>query len=571
MTDLIKITDIEDYCKNKPDTHIFRNFETSEDDKKKYKEIINEMNLLDDLNKSNIKLLWKKFKGMPTKPRLMETYLDMIENDNFPISKKIESYLISHQVRAKSGVSVCAVFLSPYPNGQKFSCRWNCHYCPNEPGQPRSYLFGEPGVLRANQNNFDCIEQIYSRIRALRLCGHPSDKLEILILGGTIHSYPKDYLEDFMRDIFYAANTCITKHSRSKSSLIDEQTINEASDHRIIGITIETRPDCITPKELQDFRRWGVTRVQIGVQHTDDNLLKRVNRGHGLKHTMKACQLLRDSCFKFDIHLMPNLPDSTPEKDIDMMNYVLENINPDQVKMYPTTITPFTRILDDYKSGKYIPYNNEELEKVIIYWLSNVHPWIRNNRIVRDIPNYYIVDGIKSSNQKQEFDQIMKEKGLKCKCIRSRESGNFDEDPKNGELVVRTYDAHDGKEYFISWESKDREVIFGFCRLRITKNQTIDIFPELENCALIRELHVYGKTLKVNDSNLSDDIINDNENFTVKPVQHIGIGKTLMNKAEEIAKENNFKKICVIAGIGTRNYYRKLGYDKIETFMIKNI
>jgi ELP3 family radical SAM enzyme/protein acetyltransferase len=191
--------------------------------------------------------------------------------------------------------------------------------------------------------------------------------------------------------------------------------------------------------------------------------------------------------------------------------------------------------------------------------MTNVHPWIRNNRIVRDIPNYYIVDGVKTSNQKQEFDQIMKERGLKCQCIRTREAGRHNQLPEDGELVIREYDAHEGKEYFISWESKDREVIFGFVRLRITKNQCVDIFPELEDCALIRELHVYGKTIKVNDKNNGD------------AVQHIGIGKTLMNKAEEISKENGYNKVCVIAGIGTREYYKKIGYKNVETYMIKDI
>ena len=562
----IKIKDIEDYCKSKPETHVFRNFKISDEDFSKFRNVITDMDNLKELNEKTIKLIWKKYKVLPPKPRLMEVYLHMVDNENYPISTKIEDYLVSHVTRAISGVSVCAVFLSPYPKmngsevGQAFSCKWNCHYCPNEPDQPRSYLFGEPGVLRANQNKFDCVEQIYCRIRSLKLCGHPIDKLEILILGGTIHSYPKEYLEEFMRDIFYAANTSITKHSRPRSTLKEEQDINENSEHRIIGVTIETRPDCINLKELQDFRRWGVTRVQIGVQHTDDAILKRVNRGHGIKQTMKACQMLRDSCFKFDIHLMPNLPDSSPEKDIEMMDYVLANIHPDQVKMYPTTITPFTRILEDYKTGKYVPYNNEALEKVVIYWMVNVHPWIRNNRIVRDIPSYYIVDGVKSSNQKQEFDQIMLETGLKSKCIRTREAGRHPKyKSEEGELVIHSYDAHDGKEYFISWESKDREVIFGFVRLRLTKNQCVDIFPELAECALIRELHVYGKTIKVNDKNIGEG------------VQHIGIGKTLMNRAEEIAKDNGYHKISVISGIGTRGYYKKIGYENIETFMIKNI
>jgi ELP3 family radical SAM enzyme/protein acetyltransferase len=559
MVDILKIKDIEDFCKSKPETHVFRSFEIPSEDFSKYRNVIIDMNVLPELTDKTMKQIWKKYHTLPPKPRLMEVYFRMMDNEDFPKSQMIEEYLASHEVRGISGVSVCALFLSPYPNGQQFTCKWNCAYCPDEKGQPRSYLFGEPGVLRANQNEFDCVEQFYCRIRSLKHCGHPTDKFEVKVLGGTIHSYPKDYLENFMRDIYYAANTCSAKHSRMRGNLQEEQDLNETSIHRVIGLTIETRPDCINPSELRNFRRWGVTRIEIGAQHTEDSVLKAVNRGHGIKHTMRALKFMRDCGFKEVVHLMPNLPTSTPDMDIEMINYVLKNINPDEVKMYPTTITPFTKILEDYKEGKYVPYGNDDLERVILYWMVNVHPWMRNDRIVRDIPKYYIVDGVKNSNQKQEFDEIMKERGLKCNCIRYREAGRHNQNPEDGELVIREYDAHDGKEYFISWESKDRDVIFGFVRLRLTKNQCVDIFPELAECALIRELHVYGKTIKVNDKN------------TGEGSQHIGIGKTLMSKAEEIAKENGYNKVSVIAGIGTREYYKKIGYEKNETYMIKNI
>jgi ELP3 family radical SAM enzyme/protein acetyltransferase len=560
MVDILsRIKDIEDFCKSKPETHVFRSFEIPTEDFSKYRNVIIDMNLLPELTDKTMKQIWKKYHTLPPKPRLMEVYFRMMDKEDFPKSQVIEDYLASHEVRGISGVSVCALFLSPYPNDQKFTCKWNCVYCPNEPGQPRSYLFGEPGVLRANQNEFDCVEQFYCRIRSLKHCGHQIDKFEVKVLGGTIHSYPKDYLENFMRDIYYAANTCSAKHTRMRGTLQEEQDLNENSEHRVIGLTIETRPDCINPYELRNFRRWGVTRIEIGAQHTEDSVLKAVNRGHGIKHTMRALKFMRDCGFKEVVHLMPNLPTSTPDMDIAMIDYVLKNINPDEVKMYPTTITPFTKILEDYKEGKFVPYGNEDLERVILHWMVNVHPWMRNDRIVRDIPKYYIVDGVKNSNQKQEFDEIMKERGLKCNCIRYREAGRHNQNPEDGELVIREYEAHEGKEYFISWESKDRDVIFGFVRLRLTKNQCVDIFPELADCAIIRELHVYGKTIKVNDKNIGEGS------------QHIGIGKTLMSKAEEISKENGYDKVSVIAGIGTRSYYKKIGYEKVETYMIKNI
>ena len=572
---LDKIKDIEDFARQNAQTFQFKVFDRSEETISKLRDHIhfllslindNKNNTFNNFSHESLRPSYKKLKFVPSKAALNEVYINMTETEDLPRSEILENYLMSSICRGISGVSVVAVFLSPYPNGQPFSCQWDCDFCPLEPGQPRSYLFSEPGVLRANQNKFDCVEQMYSRIHSLRVCGHPADKFEILILGGTIYSYPKDYLEEFMRDIFYAANTCFEHHSRDRKTLREEQDINEfETDHRIIGITVETRPDCIKPSELVDFRRWGVTRVQIGVQHTDDEILKKANRGHGLKQTLKACQLLRDCCFKFDVHLMPNLKGSSPEKDIEMMDYVLQYIHPDQVKLYPTTTTPFTKILEDYKNGSYVPYGNEDLERVVLYWLTNVHPWIRNNRIVRDIPNEYIIAGVKTSNQKQEFDEIMKKRGITCMCIRSREPGRVHNDPRKGELVIRSYEAQGGTEHFISWESKPnemnqiRETIFGFVRLRISLHTCTDIFPELEDCALIRELHVYGNTIKVDNENNQPSVSS----------QHLGIGKALMMKAKELAKDAGFTKLCVIAGIGTRNYYRKLGFELVNTFMIE--
>ncbi len=579
IKDIEEINDIVKRCTDKPNTHVWKDLKVPQEQYPIYKDILNDIINLEDFKNATDKQLnkiWKKYKMNPSRGKLTEVYLILVDENKFERNKDLEDFLISKRCRGISGVTVVTVFLSPYPNGQKFSCNWNCHYCPNEPGQPRSYLFGEPGVLRANQNGFDCIKQMYSRIDSYKMTGHPTDKFEVLILGGTIYSYPKDYLETYMRDIFYAANTCFNKYSREVKSLEEEQLENENSEHKVIGITVETRPDCINKTELEYFRKWGVTRVQLGVQHTDDIILKKVNRGHGLKDTLEACKTLRDNCFKFDIHLMPNLPGSNKEKDIKMMEYVLKNIHPDQVKIYPTETTPFTKILEDYKEGKYIPYGNQDLEEVCLYWLERVHPWIRNNRIVRDIPNYYIVDGVKTSNQYQEFQDIMKRDGKECKCIRCREAGRHEkENPLNGELVVRTYEVAGGTEYFITWESKPvngieaknylelgykepRKALFGFLRLRINKENTNYIFKELEGCGLIRELHVYGRTLKSSDKNNGE-------------VQHIGIGKKLMKAAENIILDSGLKKSAVIAGVGTRNYYRKLGYEKVNTFMIKKL
>ena len=567
-----KISDIEDYCKTLPVNYTWKDLTMPTDQQDILRPILYEMleMLEQGIPKNKVFRDLQRKHRISIKPRhFTQVYLTEQEQGTMKRSHLLENALITSRCRGISGVSVITIFLSPYPNGQKFTCKWNCNYCPNEPGQPRSYLFGEPGVLRANQTGFDCVKQMLARIKAYQVNGHPTDKFEVLILGGTIHSYPKDYLEQYMRDIFYAANICADSNDppREPYTLQMEKSLNTNSQHRVIGVTVETRPDCITAEELQHFRRWGVTRVQIGIQHTDDEILRKVNRGCSHKHTLHALTLLRDSCFKVDIHIMPNLPGSTPEKDKMMMDVVLQDLHPDQVKVYPCETTPFTKILEDYKAGTYVPYDDQQLEEVIIYWKTRVHPWIRNNRIVRDIPNGYIVAGVKTSSQRQDYQKAMIDRGLTCHCIRCREAGRHNADPADGELVVRTYSAQDGTEYFISWESKDKAVLFGFLRLRISKYKTThDVFPELAETALIRELHVYGRTFAVGEQATSG------ESGNTPVAQHLGIGQRLLVAAENLARFSAFEKIAVISGVGVRNYYERFGYQLAEgkgEFMIK--
>jgi ELP3 family radical SAM enzyme/protein acetyltransferase len=373
-----------------------------------------------------------------------------------------------------------------------------------------------------------------------------------------------------MRDIYYGANTCsIAGIKRSPGTLEEEQELNAAGDHKVIGLTVETRPDCVTAAVLKDLRRWGVTRVQLGVQHTDDAILRAVNRGCLHRHTVAALALLRDNCFKVDIHIMPNLPTSTPVKDRAMMDVVLSELQPDQVKVYPCETTPFTKILEDYKAGTYVPYSNEELKEVVIYWKTRVHPWIRNNRIVRDIPNYYIVAGVPSSSERCVYQEEMRRRGLTCRCIRCREVGR-QPDPEEvgaGQLVVRHYKAAGGEELFLSWISENSRTLYGFCRLRLppASAATDGPFKELKGLALIRELHVYGRTLATGDS--------DDASRAGAPVaQHTGLGRRLLEAAEWQAWVHGYSGTAVIAGIGTRGYYSRFGYQLDQgagRFMIK--
>lgn len=354
-------------------------------------------------------------------------------------------------------------------------------------------------------------------------------------------------------------------------SLAAEKEINaNGSTHRIIGITIETRPDCVLAEELRDFRRWGVTRVQLGVQHTDDAILRGVSRGCSHKHTLAALKLLKDNCFKVDIHIMPNLPGATPAGDKAMIDCVLTDLQPDQVKVYPCTTTPFTKILEDYKRGAYVPYSNDDLTDVVLYWKTQVHPWIRNNRIVRDIPNSYIVAGVRTSSQRLDFQQEMTARGLTCRCIRCREAGRWPKaDAAVGELVIRTYGAQDGRELFISWESADRVVLFGFLRLRLNARDSVaPVFEELADAALVRELHVYGRTIPVGDA--ADLAVAGETNIA----QHLGIGRRLLAEAERQATNAGYTSIAVISGVGVRRYYESSGYGLAVgagEFMMKSL
>ncbi len=577
------ITDIEDAARSAPTDHVWRDLSVPTADVEPIKAFL--ADLLTGLspqtttggqgrvesNKELVKRLQKKHKRVVKPSHFTAIYLEECEAGRMTRNKALEELLITARCRGLSGVTVVTIFLSANPDGQQFSCKWNCHYCPNEPGQPRSYVFKEPGVLRANQCGFDCAEQMWTRINTYRVNGHPTDKFEILILGGTIHSYPKAYLERYMRDMYYAANTCCdpAPARRARLTIQEEKEINASSEHRIIGVTVETRPDCITPAEITDFRRWGVTRVQLGVQHTDDAILARVNRGHGLKHTLAAMKMLKDNCFKVDIHLMPNLPGATPAGDKAMFDYVLDNLHPDQVKIYPCTTMPFTRILEDYKAGAYMPYDNDALTDVVLYWKDKVHPWIRNNRIVRDIPDSYIVAGVKNSNQRLEFKDLHAARGGVCRCIRCREAGRFpDADPADGVLMTQMYEAQGAQEVFITWESKDARVLFGFLRLRLPRAETCaPHFRELVNTALIRELHVYGRTFAVGTSAHSASVGN------VGVAQHLGIGRRLLSTAEQVAQKAGYNRIAVISGVGVRRYYESAGYALEEAglgeFMVK--
>jgi histone acetyltransferase (RNA polymerase elongator complex component) len=489
----------------------------------------------------------------------------------------VEEKLRVKRCKSHSGVLVVTIFTSPYPSfvneqGEKttniFSCKWNCHYCPDQPNQPRSYLEGEPGVLRANAHDFDPIKQMWARMDTLYSIGHPIDKLEVLVLGGTWYSYPRQYRTEFVRDMYYAANTYWDDPTtRRKAEHIDyERDTNRYATCKVIGLTLETRPDTITVTSIIEARHLGCTRFQLGIQHTDDAILDHINRQCSTQRTIKAIELLKDWGYKIDAHWMPNLPSATPEKDRTMLvdqllgltepaeivtNFVegidewrvwpvvAPELQVDQWKVYPCEVVPYTQIEKWYRDGEYKPYTEDALEPILIDVKRHMYPWIRLNRIIRDIPTDYIIASADHPNTRQLLQQKLKANGWKCRCIRCREVKQTTI-PDVLCYRIDEYEASNGTEYFISATDRTGDVLCGFVRLRMKKSQPT---------AWIRELHVYGQLQLTTGSAAKQTA-----------TQHKGIGKTLMGFARILAIKCNKISIKVISGEGTKEYYANLGY-----------
>jgi ELP3 family radical SAM enzyme/protein acetyltransferase len=520
--------------------------------------------------------LGRERKIIPSIPNIQRVYRLMVTKNEIPNNKQFEDLFRTKVIRSISGVVVITVFTSPYPETlsgvQRFSCKYNCFYCPQEPDQPRSYLTKEPAVARANQCHFDSKEQFYERSKAYIEMGHPLDKIGLIVSGGTFTSYPREYIVNFFRDQFYAANTVVDKFDgkdlRQPLSLYEEQIINQnTSDVKIIGITIETRPDQINKDEMIFFRTLGVTRVQIGVQHIDDRILTYINRGCTNQDTINAIKMLKTASFKVDVHIMPDLPhpESITQQEMidldrDMFRQIIEkpDYQSDQYKIYPCTIVPYTKIKEWHENGSYQPYANihedgtNPLVELLVNVKSHVKPWVRINRVIRDFLLEHIISGNNVTSLRDVIQNEMRKRKIICNCIRCREIKNKDVKIDEFKLIIRQYDASDGDEFFISFEN-DHNII-GMLRLRINKNFINEYFPELSGCAMIRELHVYGQMLN------HDDINNGGS------VQHLGIGKMLLNESINITRRHGLNKISVISGIGVRNYYIKQGFKLCETY-----
>lgn len=504
---------------------------------------------------------------MMAKRSLCKKYgIEMLKNSEIlkKAGKKEEllrSLLRKRSIRTLSGIAPVAVLTKP------FACPGKCVYCPTVDDVPKSYLPNEPAVMRAIKCEYDPYRQVQYRLKALEANGHHPTKIELIVIGGTWSVFPPEYKYWYIANCFKAANDYSkvkSQKSKIKSTsqklkleklkevLMEEQRRNERAKYKIIGVTLETRPDYIKEKELLEMRELGCTRVELGVQAIDDEVLKLNRRGNDVKDIADATKLLHDFGFKVTYHLMPGLPGSNPKKDLEMFKQLFSDprFQPDQIKFYPTVVTEGSLLYQWWKDGKYTPYSDEVLQQLIIDCKAVIPPYVRIIRLVRDIPSESIVAGNIITNLRQ----IMQERGIECNCIRCREARDKQLTINNSQLTKIEYNASNGKEIFMQIESKDKKTIFGFLRLRMPVNNPPTPFLKEGKTAVVRELHVYGELVPVGGN---------------RKTQHAGLGTKLIKEAEKIVKKAGYKKLAIISGVGARGYYKKLGYKLDSTYMIK--
>ncbi len=507
-----------------------------------------------ELEKQKRKLCSKLKTTLFRNSELISLYRELLEKQEIQPHKNIEKLLKKRSTRTMSGVATISVMTKPYP------CPGQCIFCPTEKNMPKSYLSNEPSVMKAIKVNFDPFKQTLVRIHTYYNNGHNNDKIELIVQGGTWSYYPKDYQEEFIKKCFDACNTGLSEKPNISKNLEQAQLINQTAEHRIIGLTLETRPDYINEKEIIWMRKLGCTRVELGVQHTDNKILILNKRLHNIEAVINATKLLKQAGFKITYHIMPNLPGSTPEKDLQVFKDLFSKpeFQPDMLKIYPCSVLKGTTLYQWYKQGKYKTYDDKTLFDLLVNIKKIIPEYVRINRLIRDIPTTSIEAGNKWSNLRQLLQQELFKHNTYCKCIRCREPRDKKVDPTKAILDVQTYKASDGLEYFISFISPDRKILFAFGRLRIN-NQAKHFIKELENASIIRELHTYGELTPIKQTKGHN-------------IQHLGFGKKIIKVAEDITKtKHNLKKIAVIAGVGVREYYKKLGYTLENTYMVKNL
>ena len=453
--------------------------------------------------------------------------------------------------RTISGVTPVAVMTLP------MKCPGRCIYCPSYTSAPQSYTPESPAVLRAIKCGYDAQKQVKLRLRILSEMGHPTDKIELIIMGGTFLACPVDYQYQFIKDCYDALNGV------ESANLEEAKRLNETSTHRCVGLCIETRPDWCRQEEVDRMLDFGTTRVELGVQTIDDRIYQLVGRGHRVRDVVDATALLKQYGFKVHYHWMPGLPGSTPEQDLELSARLFDDAHfkPDGLKLYPTMVVAGTELERWYLDGRYQPYDDDTMVNLVASIKAIVPKYVRISRVLRDIPAKFIVAGLKDS-LRAVVKKRMEKQGFYCHCIRCREYGHRAQDGweiGRPQLIRMDYDASEGQEIFLTFED-ERETLFGLLRMRLQEKHVPGLGQKNGSLALVRELHVYGPEVALGRRNMA-------------AAQHKGLGRLLLLEAERIAtQEFSVPLIAILSGVGAREYYRSdLGYSFKAGYMVKKL
>ncbi|MBT3865164.1 tRNA uridine(34) 5-carboxymethylaminomethyl modification radical SAM/GNAT enzyme Elp3 [Candidatus Peregrinibacteria bacterium] len=478
------------------------------------------------------------------------------------VDSVFEKLIRKRGVRSLSGIASVTVMTKDYP------CPGKCIFCPTEKDMPKSYLSNEPAVMRAILNDFDPYRQTVSRLKGLMKTGHPTDKIELIISGGTFNFYPPRYQTDFVRGVFNGLNFDaggVDKRGRGsrQRSLVEAQHVNESAKHRCVGLSLETRPDYVNESELVRFRKLGCTKVEIGVQCLDDEIYKMNKRGHTVSDVRKAMGLLKDAGFKINVHFMPNMYGSSLKKDLSMFKELFDDsdFRPDWLKIYPCVVVPGSKLVKIFEEGGHVPYTDSELIDLLVKFKEIVPEYCRITRLYRDIPAESIVGGSKISNLRQYVQEEMGVRKKKCRCIRCREIKDDEYRDEDVKLVVREYDSSGGREFFVAYEDVANDRLIGYLRLRIPSQYFTGEkhwIGELSGSSIIREIHVFGQQIGLGGRDGAAG-------------QHKGYGKKLIEEAARLTKSVGVPKLAVISGVGVREYYRKLGFEDGGLYQFKKM
>lgn len=456
------------------------------------------------------------------------------------------------KVRSISGVNVIGVMSSPRgcPHGR-------CVFCPMEKGFPMSYTSGEPAAMRGIQNDYEPYMQISSRLDQLRAIGHEPSKVELVIQGGTFLAAPQSYQDQFVKGCLDALNQ---EHS---TTLDDAKRRAETSRIRNVGLTIETKPDWCKEEHVDVMLKFGVTRVEIGVQVIDDQVYEITNRGHNVIDVVDAFRISKDSGLKVVAHMMPGLPGCDFSKDLSSFKLLFqdERFRPDMLKIYPCLVMEGTELYEWWKNGTYRPYDTDQAVELIARVKELVPPWIRIMRVHREFPVHLIIAGVKSGNIRELALEKLRAEGKRCRCIRCREVGHralkekLYVKPGGLKLIKREYPASGGTEVFIATEDPTQDALVGYLRLRFPSKNPHRIEVD-QQTAIVRELHVYGPEVPIGLRNQD-------------AWQHKGIGQDLLGEAENVAKDWGAREILIMSALGAREYYRRSGYTPDGPYMSK--